>query len=139
MRARITITIAIAALLGFGMAPEAVAQQSPPSPAAAGQAQRAPASPAEQEYNPDQLGKQHETHRGQRVQPTPGHVAARQQHLKQEPGGAAGADAAGEYTEKLYGPLISHSKHLLKGHYQHPLRRAPGNFPANAAAPSAVP
>ena len=133
----IRVTIAIAGLLGLAMAVDALAQQPSASPGAAGQ--QPSATPMEAASDPAQVGKQHETHHGRRVQPSVGHVAARQQRLKQERDGAAPGAASTQYVEKLYDPLMGHSKHLLKGHYQHPMKRAPGNFPANAAAPSAVP
>jgi len=131
----IRVTIAIAGLLGLAMTVDALAQQLSASPALV----QPPATPMEAASDPAQVGKQHETHHGRRVQPTGGHIAARQQRLKQERGGAAAGAAGSEYVEKLYDPLMGHSKHMLTGHYQHPLRRVPGNFPADGAAPSAVP
>jgi hypothetical protein len=55
MRARITITIAIAALLGCGMASAAVAQQSPSSAAPVGQSQ--PPSTSLLDTSPQSRGK----------------------------------------------------------------------------------
>jgi hypothetical protein len=139
MRSMVRIAVAgrFAALLGAVLPAEAIAQQPAAASAGAGQAQRSPATPMEAASDPAQIGKQHETHHGRRVQPKAGHVAARQERLEQERGGRTASAYHGDYVEQMYRPLVRHSKHLLKGHYQHPLT-VQSNHPADSAAPGAV-
>jgi hypothetical protein len=138
---RSTIKIAVvggfAALLGAVSPAEAIAQQPAAVPTGAGQAQRSPATPIEAASDPAKIGKQHETHHGRRVQPTAGHVKARQKRLDRERGRSAPKTDQGDNVDRLYDPLMRHSKHLLKGHYQHPLK-VPNDRPADTAAPAAV-